>query len=398
MIQLLKWALMSVLVALTAGSAVAGPTAIKIGILTDMSGVYSALSGEGSKVAAQMAIDDFGGKVLGKPIVLVSADHQNKPDIGVAKAREWFDVDNVDMINDLVNSGVAIAVQKLGAEKHRITIVNGAGSTALTNKECSPYGIHYAYDTYAIAKGTATALMKQGLDSWYFLQADYNFGQALQSDAAKIVTSLGGKSLGSVKHPLGATDFSSYLLQAQSSGAKVIGLANAGGDFVNAVKEAREFGIKQTLAGLLVFDTDVKALGLAVAQGMKFTTAYTWGLNAETEAFGQRFFAKHKAMPTMAQAGVYSSTMLYLQAVKAANTDQSDAVMKKMKELTVNDFFAKNGRVREDGRFVHDMYLVEVKAPSESKSPWDQVKVIATIPGVEVTHPLSESTCPLIRK
>jgi branched-chain amino acid transport system substrate-binding protein len=380
------------------GIALAGPAGIRIGVLTDMSGVYAALSGQGSVVAAQMAIDDFGGKVLGKPITLVSADHQNKPDIGVAKAREWIDTQGVDMIADLVNSGVAIAVQKLGAEKHRITIVNGAGSTALTNKECSAYGVHYAYDTYSIAKGTATALLKQGQDSWFFLQADYAFGQALQSDASKIVTSLGGKVLGTVKHPLATTDFASYLLQAQSSGAKVVALANAGGDFTNAVKQAREFGLKQTIAGLLVFDTDIKALGLATAQGMKFTTGYTWELNAETEAFGKRFFAKHNAMPTMAQAGVYSSTLLYLNAVKAANTDNPEAIMKKIHELPVNDFFAHNGHVREDGRFVHDMYLVEVKTPAESKSAWDQLKLVSTIPGEQAFQSLADSSCPLIHK
>jgi branched-chain amino acid transport system substrate-binding protein len=377
---------------------IAGPNGIKIGILTDMSGVYASLAGEGSKIAAQMAIDDFGGKVLGKPIVLLAADHQSKPDIGVAKAREWFDVEGVDMINDLVNSGVAIAVQKLGAEKHRITITNGAGATSLTNKECSPYGIHYAYDTYSIAKGTATALMKQGLDSWFFIQADYAFGKALQEDAARFVTGLGGKVLGNVKHPLASNDFSSYLVQAQASGAKVIGLANAGGDFSNAAKQAKEFGIKQTIAGLLVFDTDVKALGLATAQGMKFTTAYTWELNGETEAFAKRFFSLHRAMPTMAQAGVYSSTMHYLQAVKATNSDNPDVVMKKMRETRVNDFFAKNGYIREDGRFVHEMYLVEVKSPAESKSAWDQVKLLATIPGDQAFMPLSESTCPLVKK
>lgn len=388
---------MAALLALAvAAPAEAGPGGIKIGVLTDMSGTYAALSGPGSVVAAQMAIDDFGGKVLGKPITLVSADHQNKPDIGVAKAREWIDTQGVDMIADLVNSGVAIAVQKLGAEKHRITIVNGAGSTALTNKECSAYGVHYAYDTYSIAKGTATALLKQGLDTWFFLQADYAFGQALQADASKIITGMGGKVLGTVKHPLASTDFASYLLQAQSSGAKVVGLANAGGDFVNAVKQAREFGLKQTIAGLLVFDTDIKALGLATAQGMKFTTGYTWELNAETTEFGKRFMAKHNAMPTMAQAGVYSSTMLYLNAVKAANTDDPDAVMKKMRELPVNDFFAKNAHVRADGRFVHDMYLVQVKTPAESKSPWDQLKLVTTIPGDQAYMPLSESTCPLV--
>jgi branched-chain amino acid transport system substrate-binding protein len=383
------------------GLAVAGPISddvVKIGILTDMSGVYAGVGGKGSVIAAEMAIADFGGKVAGKPIQVVSADHQNKADIGAGKAREWFDTQGVDMINDLLNSGVGIAVQKLGAEKKRITINNGAGSTALTGKECSPYGIHYAYDTYALAKGTATALMKQGMDSWYFLQADYAFGQALQGDAAKIVQALGGKVAGTVKHPLSSTDFSSYLLQAQSSGAKVVGLANAGGDFVNAVKQAKEFGLKQTIVGLLVFDSDVKALGLNAAQGMKFTTAYSWELNPEMEAFGKKFFAKAGFMPTMDHAGVYSSTMHYLNAIKAAGTDDADAVMKKMRETPVNDFFAKKGVIREDGRFVHDMYLVEVLKPSESKGQWDQLKLVATIPGEQAFKPLSASECALVKK
>ncbi|QDQ25679.1 ABC transporter substrate-binding protein [Chitinimonas arctica] len=383
------------------GVAWAGPVSgdvVKIGILTDMSGVYAGLSGKGSVLAAQMAVADFGGKVLGKPIEIISADHQNKPDIGAAKAREWFDTQGVDMINDLVNSGVGIAVQKIGAEKHRITINNGAGSIALTNKECSAYGVHYAYDTYALAKGTATALVKQGADSWFFLQADYAFGQALQGDAAKIVTSLGGKVTGTVKHPLATTDFSSYLLQAQGSGAKVIGLANAGGDFVNSVKQAKEFGLTQTLVGLLVFDSDVKALGLAAAQGMTFTTAYSWDINSDTRAFGNKFLAKAGSMPTMVHAGVYSSTMHYLNAIKAAGTDTPEAVMKKMRELPINDFFAKGGKLREDGRMVHDMYLVQVKKPSESRSVWDQLKLLATIPGDMAFKPLSASECALIKK
>ncbi|HEY9102041.1 ABC transporter substrate-binding protein [Chitinimonas sp.] len=383
------------------GAAMAGPISgdvVKIGILTDMSGVYASLGGKGSVAAAQMAVADFGGKVLGKPIEIVSADHQNKADIGAAKAREWFDTQGVDMVNDLLNSGVAIAVQKVGAEKKKIVIVNGAGSTALTNKECSPYGVHYAYDTYSLAKGTATALMKQGLDSWYFLTADYAFGQSLEAETTKVVGVLGGKVLGGVKHPLSSTDFSSYLLQAQNSGAKVIGLANAGGDFVNAVKQAKEFGIKQTLVGLLVFDTDVKALGLNAAQGMKFTTAYTWDLNAETRAFGNKYLAKTGSMPTMVQAAVYSSTMHYLNAVKAAGTDDPDAVMKKMRDTPINDFFAKNGKIREDGRMVHDMYLVEVKKPNESRSVWDMLKLVSTIPGEQAFKPLAGSECPLVKK
>ncbi|MGL4605634.1 MAG: ABC transporter substrate-binding protein [Iodobacter sp.] len=395
--QKLTLALLLALPAISQAGPVSGDK-VKIGILTDMSGVYASVGGKGSVIAAQMAISDFGGKVLDKPIELISADHQNKADIAVGKAREWFDIQGVDMVNDLLNSGVGIAVQKLGAEKKRITINNGAGSTALTGKECSPYGVHYAYDTYALAKGTATALMKQGLDSWFFLQADYAFGSALQSDASKIVTASGGKVLGTVKHPLSTTDFSSYMLQAQDSKAKVVGLANAGSDFVNAVKQAKEFGLKQTLAGLLVFDSDIKALGLNAAQGMKFTTAYSWELTPEMEAFGKKFFAKAGFMPTMDHAGVYSSTLHYLNAVKAAGTDDADAVMKKMRETKVNDFFAKNGVIREDGRMVHDMYLVEVIKPNESKGAWDQLKLIATIPGDIAFKPLAGSECPLLKK
>lgn len=395
--QKLTLALLLTLPAISQAGPVSGDK-VKIGILTDMSGVYASVGGKGSVIAAQMAISDFGGKVLDKPIELISADHQNKADIAVGKAREWFDIQGVDMVNDLLNSGVGIAVQKLGAEKKRITINNGAGSTALTGKECSPYGVHYAFDTYALAKGTATALMKQGLDSWFFLQADYAFGSALQSDASKIVTASGGKVMGTVKHPLSTTDFSSYMLQAQDSKARVVGLANAGSDFVNAVKQAKEFGLKQTLAGLLVFDSDIKALGLNAAQGMKFTTAYSWELTPEMEAFGKKFFAKAGFMPTMDHAGVYSSTLHYLNAVKAAGTDDADAVMKKMRENKINDFFAKNGVIREDGRMVHDMYLVEVIKPNESKGAWDQLKLIATIPGDIAFKPLAGSECPLLKK
>lgn len=392
----IKTLVVATVVALPLAAQAAEP--LKIGILTDMSGVYAGVGGKGSVIAAEMAAADAGGKVLGRPIQIVAADHQNKADIGVGKAREWFDTQGVAMINDLTNSGVGIAVQRLGTEKKRITINNGAGSTALTNKECGPYGVHYAYDTYALAKGTATALMKQGLNSWYFLQADYAFGQSLQNDAAAIVSGMGGKVLGTVKHPLATTDFSSYLLQAQSSGAKVVGLANAGGDFVNGVKQAKEFGLKQTLVGLLVFDSDIKALGLNTAQGMKFTTAYSWELTPEMEAFGKRFFAKAGFMPTMTQAGVYSSTVHYLNAVKAAGSDDADAVMKKMRSTPINDFFAKKGVIRADGRMVHDMYLVEVLKPSESKGQWDQLRLVATIPGDVAFKPLSASECSLVKK
>ena len=381
-------------------AAQAGPNAIKIGVLTDMSGVYSAIGGKGAVTAVQMAVDDFGGKVLGRPIEVVYADHQNKADIAVAKAREWFDNDNVDMVIDLLNSSVGIAVLKLGAEKKKIIINNGAGSTALTNAECSPYGVHYAYDTYALANGTGRAVVKEGKKSWFFLTADYEFGKALERDTSNVVKEMGGKVSGDVRHPLSTSDFSSYLLQAQSSGANVVALANAGADFTNAVKQAREFGImpKQTVVGMLVFDSDVASLGLPVAQGMKYTTAFYWDMNPTTRAFAKRYFAKAGAMPTMVQAGDYSATMHYLKSIQAAGNDAPDAVMAKMKATPIKDFFAANGKIREDGRMVHDMYLVEVKKPNESKDKWDMLKVVQTIPGDKAFMPLEKSECSLVKK
>ncbi|HJV86470.1 MAG TPA: ABC transporter substrate-binding protein [Noviherbaspirillum sp.] len=375
---------------------------VKIGILTDMSGLYSDLSGEGSVVAAKMAVEDFGGKVLGKPIEVIASDHQNKSDVAAGKAREWFDAQKVDMINDLVTSSTALAVVEIAKQKNRIAIVNGAGSTRLTNEACTPNSINYAWDTYALANGTANAVVKQGGDSWYFITADYAFGHSLEKDASDVIKANGGKVLGSAKHPLSASDFSSFLLQAQTSGAKIIGLANAGGDAVNAIKAANEFGIgksgKQHLASLLLTINDIHSLGLNVAQGLYGTEAFYWDLNDETRAWSKRFAAKMKKMPNMIHAGVYSSTMHYLKAVQAAGTDEAGAVMKKMKEMPINDFFAKNGKIREDGRMVHDMYLVQVKKPSESKGAWDYYHVKAVIPGDQAYQPLSKSACPLVKK
>jgi branched-chain amino acid transport system substrate-binding protein len=375
--------------------------AVKIGVLTDMSGVYSAIGGEGSVTAAKMAIADFGGKVLGKPIDLLTADHQNKADIASTKAREWSDTDHVDMIIGLLNSGCALAVQKIGTEKKMIIISTGAGSTALTNKDCSPYGIHYVYDTYSLPKVAGSAIVKHGGKTWFFLTADYAFGHSLEENTAAFVKADGGKVLGQVRHPLATSDFSSYLLQAQSSGAKVIGLANAGGDFINAVKQAREFGIVQggqTIAGMLVFLSDVKSLGLDVAQGMEFATAFYWDRNAASRAWSKRYFAKTGAMPTMNQAGVYSATMNYLKAIKKAGTDNPDAVMKTLRGMKIDDFFSVNGHLRADGTMVHDMFLVEVKKPSESKGPWDLLKIIKEVPGDQAFMPMSEGTCPLVKK
>ncbi|HEY8099989.1 MAG TPA: ABC transporter substrate-binding protein [Burkholderiaceae bacterium] len=373
---------------------------VKVGILTDMSGPYSNVAGAGSVVAAKMAIEDFGGKVLGKPIELVTADHLNKPDVAASKAREWFDNDKVDMIADLVTSSVGLAVQIVATEKNRITMNSGAATAALTNKSCSPNGVHWAYDTYALANGTGNAMMKEGSDTWFFITADYAFGQALESDVSNVVKADGGKVIGSVRHPLGALDFSSFMISAQSSGAKVVGLANAGTDLINSIKQAREFGLtnKQKLASLLMFVTDVDALGLDVAQGLYLTEGFYWDLNAETRAWSQRFYARHKKMPTMIQAGVYSSMMHYFKAIQAAGTDDAPAVLAKMRELPVNDFFAKNGKLRADGRMVHDMYLLQVKKPSESKYAWDYYNVKRVIPGDQAFKPLDKSECPLIKK
>jgi len=373
---------------------------VKIGVLDDMSGLYSDIGGQGEVVAAQMAVAEFGGKVLGAPIQVVSADHQNKADVGANKAREWFDGD-VDVIVGTVNSSVAIATSKVANEKHRVFIVSGAGSSRLTNEDCNPYTIHYEYDTYATGTATGRAVVAHGGKTWFFLTADYAFGKSLQQDTTNAVVAAGGKVLGSVLHPLSASDFSSYLLQAQASGAQVIGLANAGGDTINSVKAASEFGItkKQTLAGLLVFISDIHAMGLQVTQGLYVAEGFYWDQNDDTRKWSKAFAAKNVGkMPTMVQAGVYSSTLQYLKAIQAAGTDDADAVMKKLKEMTLNDATVKNGHIRQDGRMVHDFYLYQVKSPSESKYPWDYYKLTATIPGDQAFQPLSASRCPLIKK
>jgi branched-chain amino acid transport system substrate-binding protein len=373
---------------------------VKIGVLDDMSGLYSDIGGKGEVVAAEMAAAEVGGKVLGAPIQVVSADHQNKPDVGASKAREWFDGD-VDIIVGTVNSSVAIAVSKVANEKHRLFIDSGAGSTRLTNEDCNPYTIHYEYDTYATGTATGRAVVAHGGKTWFFLTADYAFGKSLQADTTNAVKAAGGKVLGSVLHPLSASDFSSYLLQAQASGAQVIGLANAGGDTINSVKAASEFGItkKQTLAGLLIFTTDIHAMGLQATQGLYVAEGFYWDQNDDTRKWSKAFAAKMGGkMPTMVQAGVYSSTLQYLKAIQAAGTDDADAVMKKLKEMTLNDATVKGGKVRADGRMVHEFYLYQVKSPSESKGPWDYYKLISTIPGDQAFQPLSLSRCPMIKK
>ena len=370
---------------------------IKIGMITDMSGLYTDIDGAGGAEAVKMAIADAGGNINGKKIEFISADHQNKADIAASKAREWFDQQGVDMLIGGTNSGANLAMAKVAAEKKKIFISIGAGSARLTNEECTPYTVHYAYDTIALARGTGGAIVKQGGKSWYFMTADYAFGQSLEKDTAELVKSAGGKVLGSVKHPLSASDFSSFLLQAQSSGAQILGLANAGGDAINSIKAANEFGItkKMKLAGLLIFINDVHSLGLNLTQGMYLTDGWYWDANPETRAWSKRYFEKMKKEPSMLQAADFSAAGNYLKAVKAVGTDDSDKVMAYLKANKVNDIFAKNGVIRPDGRMVHDMYLMEVKKPSESKYPWDYYKVVATIPGDQAYATKAETKCSL---
>ncbi len=369
---------------------------LKIGFITDMSSLYADVEGKNGALAIQMAIDDFGGKVLGKPIELLTADHQNKADVAATKAREWVDTEGVTMLFGGTNSGTALAMAKVAAEKKRVFFDSGAGSSALTNEQCTPYTVHYAYDTVALAKGTGSAVVKNGGKTWFFLTADYAFGHSLEADTAKVVKDNGGTVVGSVRHPLNATDFSSFLLQAQNSKAQVLGLANAGGDFQNAMKSAKEFGILKTMkvAGLLVFITDVHSLGLRNTEGLLLTTSWDWNLNDKTREFGKRFFDKTKRMPTDIQAADYSATMNYLKAVQAAGTMDADKVMAKLKSTPIDDFYAK-GVIRPDGRFAHDMYLVQVKAPNESMKPWDYYKVVSKLSADEVWTTKAESKCAL---
>jgi branched-chain amino acid transport system substrate-binding protein len=368
---------------------------IRVGFITDLSGVYADIDGPGGVEAIKMAIADAGGQVAGKKIELLTADHQNKPDVAAAKAREWIDTQGVDLIVAGTNSGTSLAMAKVAAEKHKILIAVGAGSSALTNEQCSPTVLHWAYDTTALAKGTGSAVTKAGGKTWYFLQADYAFGAALQADTAKVVEANGGKVLGVVKHPLSASDFSSFLLQAQSSKAQILGLANAGNDTVNAIKAANEFGVTKTmkLAGLLMFIQDVHSLGLKTTQGMYLTDSWYWNKTPETRAFGRRYFDTMKKMPGSLQAGDYSAVSHYLAAVKAAGGDDTDKVLAKMKAAKVNDVFAKDGWIRGDGSMIHDMYLMQVKTPEASKEPWDYYNVVETIKGEAAWTTKAESKC-----
>ncbi|HXY99254.1 MAG TPA: ABC transporter substrate-binding protein [Stellaceae bacterium] len=389
------------LVALGAVSAAAqsdGP--VKIGVLNDMAGLYADLGGKASVVAAEMAAEDA-GLVLGKKVEVISADHQNKPDVGSSMARQWYDQDGVDLIIDIPTSSVALAVNEVSREKKKIVIFTGPASSDLTGPKCNAYSAHWAYDTYALAHVTGSAVVKSGGDTWFFVTADYAFGHALERDTAEVVKAAGGKVLGDVQVPINTADFSSYLLQAQASKAKIIGLANAGADTVNSIKQGAEFGIVeggQKFAALLVFITDVHSLGLKAAQGLQLTSPFYWDMNDETRAFSKRFADRVGHPPSLDHAGVYSGAAHYLKAVKAIGTKDPDKVMAQMRAMPINDFMTKNGKLREDGRVIRDMYLFQVKKPSESKAPWDYYKLIETVPGDQAFRPIDKGDCPLVKK
>jgi branched-chain amino acid transport system substrate-binding protein len=373
---------------------------VKIGVLTDMSSLYADATGKGSLTAVQMAVADYGGKVKGKPVEVISADHQNKPDVGVNIARNWYDNEKVDAIFDVPTSSVALPISALTREKNKININSGGGSSDITGVACSPNTVHWTYDTYALSNVAGKAMVKRGEDTWFFITADYAFGMALERDAANVVKESGGKVLGDVRHPLNSSDFSSYLLQAQASKAKVVALANAGGDTTNALKQASEFGLMkggQKLIALLLEITDVHSLGLKDAQGLIVTDAFYWDRDDETRAFSKKFLDQVGHMPTMIQAGLYSATMHYLKAIETIGTDEAPKVMAQMRATPINDFFAKDGHIRIDGRMVHDMYLFEVKKPEESKGEWDLYKLIATVRADQAFRPLDKGGCPLVK-
>jgi branched-chain amino acid transport system substrate-binding protein len=385
---------------LTCGTAGWAAEPFRIGVLTDESGNFSALSGHGSVIAAEMAAADFGGKVLGRPIQVLEADHQNKTDIGLEIARRWFEVEHVSVIADVPNSAIALGVQEISRQVKRIVLYSSAGTADLTGKACSPYGVQWTWDTYEAAVAPVRALAQEGADRWFFITADFAFGAAMQRDAEKAIATAGGKVVGAVKHPLNTHDFASFLLQAQGSNANAVVFANGGADTANAIKQSAEFGLSSKdvkLAALALNITDVDAIGLKDAHGFSYVEGFYWDLNDQTRAWSKRFFARQQAMPTQMQAGTYSAVMHYLKAVAAAGTDDADKVMERMRAMPVDDFFSKDGKVRADGRMVHDVYLVRVKSPAESKYPWDYYQVARRIPGDEAFRPLSESGCPLVK-
>jgi branched-chain amino acid transport system substrate-binding protein len=385
----------------SAASAQISDDVVRIGVLTDLSSWGRDNSGPGSVEAARMAVEEFGPTVLGKPIDIISADHQMKTDIGTQIARGWFDNDKVDAIVDVPNSGIAIAIHNLVRDRNKIALLSGPGASSLTDELCSPNTVQFTYDSYALSKVTASAVLAEGGKSWFFVTADYAFGQQLERDATHFINALGGTVVGDVKHPTNTADFSSFVLQAQNSKANVVAFANAGQDTDNAIKQAGEFGLVQggqKLVGLLMFDTDVHAIGLEAAQGTYLTTASYWNMDAGTRAWSQKFFARTHVMPTMIHTGVYGSVLHYLKAIKAAGTDEPGKVMAKMRELPIEDVFVHGGRLREDGRVIRDMYLARVKKPSESKEPWDYLEIVKTIKGEDAYRPVSESKCPLLKK
>jgi len=392
-------ALFAVMLPVAANAQLSSDT-VKIGVLTDLAGVTADITGKGSVLAAEMAVREIGGTILGKPVQVISADHQHKVDVGLTIARQWIDVEGVDAIVDVPNSGVALAIQGLARDKKRIVLYSGAGTTALTNEQCSPYGFHWTYDTYAVSHGTASAVVKAGGNSWFILASDYAFGHQLQADATSVIEAAGGKVVGAVRHPLNTSDFSSFLLRAQSSGAKVVGLANAGNDTINAMKQAGEFGLTQagqSLAALIFFLQDVHGLSLNAAQGTYLTTASYWDMNEATRAWSKEFMAKTGMMPSMIHAGVYGATRHYLKAVARAGTDDADKVAAAMREIPVEDIFSENAKIRADGRVTRTMYLARVKKPADSKYPWDYFEIVRPIPPEETVWPLSESKCPLVK-
>jgi len=374
---------------------------VRIGVLNDQSGLYADLGGPGSVIAARMAAEDAGGQVLGKPVEIVFADHQNKADLGAAVARQWFDQGKVDMAIDFDNSSVALAVEQLAREKNRIAIATAVGTTDFTGKACSPTGVAWTYDSYSLTTSLARSGVERGLDTWFFITVDYSFGHSLEADASAAVKAAGGRVLGSVRHPLSTADFSSYLLQAAASGAKAVALANGGGDMINATKQATEFGLQQrgqTLVSLLAFITDIDGLGLKATQGLSLVTAFYWDRTDDGRAWSKRFLERHGKMPTMAQASVYSATRHYLRAIAAAGTDEAMAVMAKMREIPVDDFYTRNGRIRPDGRLLHDFYFARVKKPEESRYPWDYYDLLRTIPAEQAFRSIEEGGCPLVNK
>lgn len=385
---------------MAAGPATAQVSAdvVKIGVLTDMAGVTADITGKGSLVAAQMAVEEFGGSILGKPIEVISGDHQHRTDLGASMARQWYDVDNVDVIVDVPNSSIALAVQRLANESRRLVMVSGAGTTQLTNEQCSPYGFHWTYNTYGMAHGTASAVVKDSKKKWFIIASDYAFGHSLQKDTTDVVNANGGEILGAVRHPINLMDFASYLLQAQTSGAEVIGIANAGNDTINAIKQAGEFGITQagqSLAAMILMINDVHSIGLETAQGTYLTTASYWDMDEKSREWSARFKERVGAMPSMLQAGVYGSVIHYLKAVRAAGTDDADAVAKAMRAMPVNDIFTRDATIREDGKVMREMYLARVKTPDESRHDWDYFEIVSTIPPEEAAMPLSQSVCKL---